>query len=69
MSGLDELELAILVGHLASPVLLLASIAFRLQGPGVKGDGQDHGEQAGAEGLAGGLEVLVVSDTHRLEAG
>jgi len=69
MYGLDELELAVLVGHLASPVLLLASIALRLQSPGVEGNRQDDGEKARAEGFAGGLEVFVVGDSHRLETG
>lgn len=69
MYRLDELEPAVLVGNLASPVLLLASIALRFQGPGIDGNGKHHGEEAGAEGLARGLKVLVVVHAHRLEAG
>lgn len=60
MNYLDELELAILVGHLAGPVFLLTGVSFGLQGPSVKGNWQDHGKETSAERLASGLEVLIV---------
>lgn len=66
--GLDELELAILVGHLTGAEGRLATITIRFDPPRVQHDGGDNAHQAGAQRQTGRLEVLVVRDAHRLVA-